>query len=219
MDGRLADRESRIILTDLIAAHVGAHPGPDTGRCYVCGRETITGHRRPPSDLFTAWSSCQAGDVLCASCRACISLRPVRMFSWLVTADAFRPQTKDDKGWLWDVLVQPPEPPFAIYVTRGGQKQGWLTLTHAVSQSRQRYCVGTDWTDRPVLMDGVTNARIAPLIVAMRGRKIGKAALLAGDYSMKAYERAMTEGWLDDVMAAKGWAGDPRWEVLVQNVA
>lgn len=31
-------------------------PGTDAGTCYLCGEETRAGHRRAPSEKFTAWA-------------------------------------------------------------------------------------------------------------------------------------------------------------------
>jgi hypothetical protein len=205
-------------LSQLIAHHLGARPGPDAGVCYVCGRAAVAGHRRPPSDLFTAWASCRAGDVLCAACLTCIADRRVRQRSWLVTADAFRPLTPNDKGWLWGALLSPPAPPYAFYTTRGGQKQGWLTLVDRVSRDATPV-VGTDWTERPVVLDRAAREAIAPLLLSLRANEVSKRELLSGAPHVKTWTRAMDEGWEATLRKGMRWAGDPRWEVMVYACA
>lgn len=116
-----------ITVPKLIAPHApnGLPTGDQTGVCYICATETDHGQRRAPSDAFTAWAACAVGDVLCPSCAATLGWRDVRMFPWLATPDGVRFVGRGDRGWMWDVLIDPPEPPFAIYITQGGQKQGW----------------------------------------------------------------------------------------------
>lgn len=207
-----------MILTDLIARHIGEQPGTDAGTCYICGRRTDHGHRQPPSSLFTDWARCVGGDVRCPACSACLSHRSVRHVPWLVTTEAFRPHTKADHGWLWQTIMDPPEPPYALYVTRSGQKQGWLAIVHQVSQSRAM-AIGTDWTDAPVWITDRERATLGPLILRLRERGVGKRDLARGVSFAKTWQDAIANGWDDDLIAAKRQAGNPAWEVMVSASA
>lgn len=146
-----------LTVSQLIARHAPTDArqplsGDVPGICYICMLATEHGQRRAPSDAFTAWASCAVGDVLCPDCAATLSWRDVRMFSWLATPDGVRFEGRGDRGWLWDVLTDPPEPPYAVYVTQGGQKQGWIAGARQVATSRIATPISTDWTDRPVLL-------------------------------------------------------------------
>jgi hypothetical protein len=204
----------RPTVSSLIARQIGPVPGTDSGRCYICGTDTLTGQKRAPSDLFTAWALCGSGTVICPECAACLSARPVRMRSWMVTADAFRPQTSEDKGWLWDALMDPPEPPYAIYLTQGGQKQGWISGVRQVSLSRDTPVILTDWTDRPISLARAYREEAAPLILRLRAHGVSKRALIEGPSSTALMVKALKEGWADDLRAAQPYAGDPRWEAM-----
>jgi hypothetical protein len=204
-----------ITLAALLAPHVPAAPGTVRGICYLCGGATDAGYAEPPSDNFTAWASCYGGAVLCPLCRAVLHDRRFRATSWLATTAGVRFATRDDRLWLWQALVDPPAPPFALYITRGAQKQGWLTLTRYVSTSQAHYWVGTDWTDRPVPCAQPWMVQHALLVTRLRERGLSKTALCDGAYTMKHYERAIAEGWRPDLDAARALAGDPRWQVLV----
>ncbi len=201
-----------MLLTDLTAERT---PGPDAGSCYLCGSDTASGHKQAPSDNFTAWAGTYGGSVICERCYPLLKERPYRMQSWMATTAGVRFTGKDDRAWLWRALLHPPDPPLAIYVTRGGQKQGWISLLRYVSTGRERLWVGTDWTDRPVLLEATWVAPVAALIAELRARGVSKRKLESGGYTMKDYETAMKEGYVDRLEAARRHVTDPRWEVLV----
>lgn len=203
-----------LTVSSLIARHIGPMLGPDAGTCYLCGRTVTNGHRRAPSSSFTAYADCVAGDVLCADCFACLSHWDCRGRSWMVTPDAFTPLTKESGPILRDALLSPPDGPYAIYVTAGRQKQGWLTLNRRVSTTRVAAMVGTDWTDRPVRIERAFTERRDPLIRRLREHKIPKAAMRLNDISPATWSKAIQEEWEDDLWMVAELAGDPRWEVL-----
>jgi hypothetical protein len=142
----------------------------------------------------------------------------VRFRPWLVTTDVFRSVHAEDKGWMWDLLMEPPEPPFAWYLTQGGQKQGWISGVRQVATSRDTYPVLTDWTDRPVILRREDRERLAPLILALRDKGVSKRAMLTGEYPASLWSKAAKEGWLDLLRSVQPYAGDPRWQVLAYGV-
>lgn len=206
-------------VSQLIARHAPTEStqslsGDVPGDCYICGLPTERGQRRAPSDAFTAWASCGQGDVLCPDCAATLSWRDVRMFSWLATPDGVRFEGRGDRGWLWDVLADPPEPPYAIYITRGGQKQGWISGVRMVATSRERTPILTDWTDRPIMLTRADWRRYAPLVERLRGYGIGRNAVLTGEFTSNQWSKALTGGYAADLVEAQTYAGDPRWEAI-----
>jgi len=202
-----------LTLTRLIGTN---EPGNHAGRCYLCGEETATGHREPPSDAFTAWASVYGGSVLCGHCYAVLHDRRFRARSWLATQQGVRfAESGEGRSWLRDALISPPEPPFALYLTRAGKKQGWISLIRYVSQSRDRFWVGTDWLDRPVQIDRAWVITQLPLLDRLAAHKVGKTALMEGIFSPTVWKRAIREGWTSDLQEAQVLAGDPRWEVVV----
>ena len=202
-------------MPDLLAPHVEVHNGPDAGRCYLCGRDTPRGFREPPSDTFSAWAQCSAGDVLCPHCRAALKA-PTRRSSWLLTAERWRVTSAEDKGWMLRAMLDPPAPPTAWYLTRGRQKQGWLSIIWRVTEGREALWVGVDWQEAAVRLPVAWAREQAPLLRRMRERKVWKAALATGEYHAGHWSRAIQQGWEADLRAALALAKDPRWEVLCE---
>lgn len=190
-------------------------PGEDEGRCYICGQETQCGHRMKPSDAFTAWAQCAEGDVMCEHCHPLIRTPDFRRRSWLVTSGNIHFATKDDREWIWPMLLDPPEPPFALYVTKSYKKQGHLTLVNYVSTSRTHFWIGADFADRAIAADLQQLREWAPIIEFLREQKMPKAALTTGEFGPHHYKKAIEGGWVDMVNAARNIAGNPAWEVLV----
>lgn len=208
-----------LTVSALIAPHAptgGRQPltGNVPGTCYICGLGTDHGQRRAPSDVFTAWAACAQGDVLCPTCAVTLNYRDVRMFSWLATLDEFRITGRGDRDWLWDVLDAPPEPPYALYVTRGGQKQGWISGARQVAMSRATIPVLTDWTDRPVILRRADWETMSPLVMRLREAGLSKRALIQGECTANQWKKAIMEGYADALRQAVAYAGDPRWEIL-----
>src|SRR5579875_526103 len=182
-----------LLLTDLLPLE--PIPGRTRGRCFVCGRETERGHAESPSDTFLAWSEIGEGTVHCEWCWAVMKDRRYRAQSWVATQGrvefhagaAGRPAMRR-------IIMDPPDPPYAVYLTRRGQKQSWLGIVHHVSLTRQRMWVGTDWAG-PVLLSSEWVGKQMPLVDSLRARKVSKAQLLSGVFTPATWLRAESEGW------------------------
>jgi hypothetical protein len=205
---------ARLLLGDAMGHD--AQPGVDSGVCYVCGRHTDTGWEESPSENFTAWSQVYRGTVMCEWCRPIFKNRQFRQRSWVACRTGVQFADAEHRTLIWDTLCEPPEPPYCVYITAGGQKQGWIVLGRYPSTSRERFWVGTDWTDRPVLIERAWVHEQAPLLDRMRERKTPKQVLLDGQFSSGAWSKAMAEGWTDDIEAVLSRVGNPRWEVVVR---
>lgn len=193
-----------------------AELGSRAGRCRICAEVTTQGWAEVPSDTFTAWQQLYAGDVICEYCWAMLKDRRFRSRSWWATRDGLR-FVDGDRSWWWWWLREPPEPPFACYLTAGRQKQGWVAGVRYVATSRDRYPVLTDWTDRPVWMSRSWLADVAPLADRLRQRGLSRPALRAGP-SPRVVLRAHAEGWDTDLRALEAHLRDPRWEVCAYAV-
>lgn len=202
-------------LSQLLAPHLdGVEAGRDAGTCYVCGLATDAGYRQSPSDNFTAWAQCSAGDVICPLCRALLRDRRFRARSWLATPHSLLVRSSETQEIFFQGLVSPPPPPVAAYVTRGGQRQGYLSIMRRVSHSPGQLWVGVDWAAAPVLITAAWAERAAPLLRSLRARGLSKAALLSGPTG-RHWQQAIEEGWEEDLLAISELREDPRWEVLV----
>lgn len=193
-----------------------AEPGTDAGTCYICGRTTETGWRGGPSDSFTAWAGCYAGEVTCEGCHALLKDARYRRYTWLATPGELRIADAGRRGWVWPTVCDPPEPPFAMYLTTGGQKQGWISLVNYVSESRESYYIGTDWTERPVPMQWAWVADHAEVVTALRALKVPRGVVAGSEvWSVSHLRRVTDAGLREHYDTARRLAGDPRWEVMV----
>jgi hypothetical protein len=199
----------------LCELHGLVEPGQDAGTCYVCGATTETGWRGAPSGKFTAFSSCFAGDVVCEGCQVLLKDRRFRVYSWVMSRAWVAFADKEHRSAIWSALLDPPAPPWAMYQTQAGQKQGWLSIAACVNESRNAYRVAVDWLDRAVLMDARWVSGVAPVVAALREAKVTKDSLRSGSWSMRDYRRALEADLMDEYRKAYKLAGDPRWEVLV----
>jgi CRISPR type IV-associated protein Csf1 len=180
----------------------------------MCGDATDEGHRESPSDSFTAWAQLYAGEVVCPACHAMLKA-PLRRTAWLATSAGIRSFTSADRGAMLTALLDPPAPPSAWYVTRGRQKQAWLSLMHRVTQGRELLWIGVDWQEPAIPFVVSWAQEIVPLVSALRGRGVAKAALSQGTFASGTWMKAMRDGWEQDLRSAARWAGHPQWEVLV----
>lgn len=189
-------------------------PGTRKGTCVVCGAETDTGHKNILSGSFTGYQYFNNGNVGCEYCYPFFKEGKFRRSSWVATSAGVEFMKAVD---CYSHIINPPQPPFAIYITRAGKKQGWLAGLYAVNYSRDRFIIMTDFAgcfmatrEDALEMDGV----IRPLLE----KGVNKGVLLSGNPGMHAYAKAMKEGYSELLDAIGGHIKKPLWEVLV-NVA
>jgi hypothetical protein len=190
-------------------------PGTAPGTCYICGRETERGWAGPPSDAFTAQSQCFGGAVHCEWCRSLLKDNRFRFYSWLLLPGEVQVADKEHRDLLWSTLLNPPEGPWGLYQTQGGQKQGWISVANCVNASSKAYRVAVDWLDKPVYLQAAYVADHAPVIDGLRGVEVTKDSLRSGSWSMRDYRRAQEADMETEYDIACHEAGNPQWEVLV----
>ena len=162
-------------LSHFVASHFDLEEGDKEGRCIFCGHHTEKGFPIKLSDNFTAWSSLQAGEAICPACNYMLRHQEFRRRSWLVTAKAV--EFKKAREML-QYILEPPDPPFAIYVTLQGKKHGWIQLNQVgVNYSSSRYFVGFE--ENVILVSRDLAKAIYSRAKKLREMKVSKAELLA----------------------------------------
>jgi len=189
--------------------------GDCTGKCIACGRQTARGVPARLPDTFTAAYKLYNGSTLCECCAPLFKERSFRNRSWVASQTEFRYIQRGE--WL-TTLTEPPEPPFAIYLTLGGQKYGYLPLIRRISTNRDRYWLATDWQESPLLIHRAQLAELIPIAQQLRARGVPKTQLLTAQFSPTIVAKAIKEGWEALLGTIEQLGGNPTWEVTVYAV-
>lgn len=185
--------------------------GDKEGYCCICGDKTQNGHTISFSNNFTGYSFLAHGDCICPRCYAFFKNQDFRKKCWIATQKEilFVGRHECEK-----YLLSPPEPPFAIYITKSHQRQGWLSGLQYVSFSKEYFYILTDFVD-VVVADLEKIKQLYSLIQELRGKKISKEQFKSGEFSMYIYKKAIQEGWDKLLTEAKKYIKKPLWEVML----
>jgi len=110
-------------------------------RCIFCGERFEEGY--PPRLLgnFTAQQWLQAGDGICPRCHGFLKTPEARRTSWLIRGPEMRVDLLEPLERPLETLLNPPETPFRLYLTRQRRKHGWIRLLRCPALSRRRFPV------------------------------------------------------------------------------
>ncbi len=133
--------------TIMLARAWGLAPhGEEHHPCGLCGADAPA---RPWKDVLRASNTNQAdlkSPWVCWACEACLADRRSRSNTLVVDGQYSRPERKQ----VWPMLLDPPEPPFLLYLTASGKKHG-IWRQH-VTMSREAFrlqCEELDCVLRP----------------------------------------------------------------------
>ena len=189
--------------------------GDRAGRCVACGMDTTSATPAQLPNTFTTAYKLYAGSVLCPHCAPLFKERSLRNRSWVASQTEFRYIQRNE--WR-AALIEPPEPPFAIYLTLSGQKYGYLPLIRRISTNRDRYWLATDWQESPLLIHRAQLAELIPIAQQLRARGVPKTQLLTAQFSPTTVAKAIKEGWDAMLGTIEQLSRSPTWEVIVYAV-
>ncbi len=194
----------------MISSFLSPTYGKLSGECVLCGRRTERGHPVEFSDNFTAYNLFREGNCICEHCYTLLRNQEFRRRSFVLSRDGVRFLSRVE---CREVLLCPPDPPFFIYITQSGQRQGWLSAMQCVSYSRERFWVSTDFVGH-FLVNLQELRRMDELILELRKVGVSKNSLRSGTLSAveyrKLFEKNLTHLW--DM--AREYVKTPSWEVL-----
>jgi len=204
-------------LSELLATATKAElqKGNTVGVCIVCSRETKEGIRvgDTVSDNFTGWSYLYQGNCMCPNCYYIFSDQTFRRKSWVASLnDGFRTFKNDEAT---DILFNPPEPPFFIYIAKIGQKQGWLTCLHRVAWNKSRYFLAHERYDVPILFERDVATTYLEQVKQAFGYGISKTEMLEGNFSATTWKKAIQGGYEDFLRKIAKNKKNLLWEVIV----
>ena len=207
------------MINSLLTCHLFsafAEPGAIPGNCLLCGTATENGWLPTGfTDTVARRYIIPGGTVFCPLCRGMMRHRHCRTRCWVATRNGVHFSSIGDDTF-WRALVDPPEPPFAIYHTKGGKKQGWIGILYKVNYSRNSYWIGTDRSLYLPLLARKSDVFVRSQLVAnLLQRTVRRSAVMVSSFSPAEWERSIREGWQDLLLAAQHFRHDPLWEVLV----
>ena len=176
------------------------------GTCVVCGFATERGHKVDFSDNFTSWNLLQEGDCICEFCYTLCRDQQYRRKSWVATPEHIRFLQRTE---ILKYLTEPPHPPFAIYITKSGKKQGFLHLINRVNYSREHYYLA--YEDTLLFVTRSDLVEMADVAAKARALKFSKKELLT-EPTVKHWEhRELCEQIIE-------FSKNPVWEVVVYAI-
>ena len=182
------------------------------GKCMLCGRQTEKGLKPSFSGNFMGYPYLQEGDCICPTCYAFFSNQDHRKHSWVATEKEFRVIHHDN---VLSLLLDPPEPQFYIYITLGGQKQGWLNALDKVNLSNKKWWISIE--DKVYFIETEEVRKQYECMRAVREMKVAKKELKEG-FSVKTMIKFMKAGKTELLEEAKQYRGTNEWEVLIYAI-
>ena len=168
------------------ALDITPEQGDLEGDCCICKKHTTTGFKKKFSGNFTCADYISNGDVICPKCYYLVkNSNEYRRTMFLLTEDEL---IKFKKKEAKEIVLNLPNKPFYIYLTKTWQKIGWIRMNEVYNTDNQSEInflidydiVRTNTADLYDMMD---------FIKQLRDLKIPKAVLETGNLEMHHYRK------------------------------
>ena len=160
------------------------------GTCCICKKHTENGFKKKFSGNFTCADYISNGDVICPKCYYLVkNSNEYRRTMFLLTEKEL---IKFKKKEAKEIVLNLPNEPFYIYLTKTWQKIGWIRMNEVYNTDNQSEInflidydiVRTNTADLYDMMD---------FIKQLRDLKIPKAVLETGNLEMHHYRKLIAE--------------------------
>ena len=160
------------------------------GDCCICQKHTTTGFKKKFSGNFTCADYISHGEVICPECNYLVkNSNEYRRTMFLLTEKEL---IKFKKKEAKEIVLNLPNEPFYIYLTKTWQKIGWIRMNEVYNTDNQSEInflidydiVRTNTADLYDMMD---------FIKQLRDLKIPKAVLETGNLEMHHYRKLTAE--------------------------
>ena len=182
------------------------------GVCIVCSEFTEYGVEPPVSNNFMGWNQFFTGNCMCPECAVLFSDQTFRKKSWVASPGYFE-TFKNDQAL--QILLNPPPPPFFIYIAKIGQRQSWLSCLRLVASNPNRYWFSHENYSSPIFFERERAEVFAEM--ARQGLNMGipKSELTKAEFSAQTWKKVLKNGDTDFLYSLGKNKNDPLWEVIV----
>ena len=112
------------------------------GRCVFCSESVDNGYPlKVIPRTFTAWQWLQAGSCICERCYNFLKTPAVRRNSWIIRGNEMTVDRIEFLEKPLQTLLNPPDPPFRLYLTKQRRKHGWIRLIHNPALNRSFFLI------------------------------------------------------------------------------
>lgn len=198
------------------ALDITPEQGDLEGDCCICKKHTTTGFKKKFSGNFTCADYISNGDVICHKCYYLVkNSNEYRRTMFLLTEKEL---IKFKKKEAKDIVLNLPNKPFYIYLTKTWQKIGWIRMNEVYNQDNQNEInFLIDYDIVRVNLDTLTETM--KFIKQLRDLKIPKTVLETGQLEMHHYRKLTSE--FDNNVARsyikmiKNNANNPIWDLAL----
>lgn len=186
------------------------------GDCCICQKHTTTGFKKKFSGNFTCADYISHGEVICPECNYLVkNSNEYRRTMFLLTEDEL---IKFKKKEAKDIVLNLPNKPFYIYLTKTWQKIGWIRMNEVYNENNKgeiNFLI--DYDIVRVNLDTLTETM--KFIKQLRDLKIPKTVLETGQLEMHHYRKLTSE--FDNNVARsyikmiKNNANNPIWDLAL----
>lgn len=190
--------------------------GELSGKCCICKKHTENGFKKKFSGTFTCADYISTGDVICPECQYLVkNSNEYRRTMFLLTEDEL---IKFKKKEAKDIVLNLPNKPFYIYLTKTWQKIGWIRMNEVYNNDNNNeinFLIDYDI----VRVNLKTLTSTMEFIKKLRELKIPKSVLETGELEMHHYRKITSE--YDNHVARsyikliKNNANNPIWDLAL----
>ena len=186
------------------------------GTCCICKKHTENGFKKKFSGNFTCADYISNGDVICHKCYYLVkNSNEYRRTMFLLTEDEL---IKFKKKEAKEIVLNLPNKPFYIYLTKTWQKIGWIRMNEVYNENNKgeiNFLI--DYDIVRVNLDTLTETM--KFIKQLRDLKIPKTVLETGQLEMHHY-RKLTSKFDNNVARnyikmIKNNANNPIWDLAL----
>ena len=160
------------------------------GTCCICQKHTTTGFKKKFSGTFTCADYISHGEVICPECQYLVkNSNEYRRTMFLLTEDEL---IKFKKKEAKEIVLNLPNKPFYIYLTKTWQKIGWIRMNEVYNENNKgeiNFLI--DYDIVRVNLDTLTETM--KFIKQLRDLKIPKTVLETGQLEMHHYRKLTAE--------------------------